>query len=312
MYFVQKREDKMDRPIDILLVEDNGDHAELTIKALEDNGLATNIHVARNGQEALDYLYNRGKYHDKANCRQPDLILLDYNLGDKDGITLLQEVRYNFGDILVIMVTGMGNEKIAVDAMKLGAYDYIVKTTGYLDDLPVTVKRSIQHHENITARRKAEEQLQQQNEFLNIVMESLTHPFYVIDANDYTIKMANKASSMGSLSGNPTCYELTHNESEPCEGDSHLCPLSEVKNTKSPATVEHIHYDKNGDPRNIEVHCYPIFDSSGNVAQVIEYCLDITARKKAEEEKNKLKTQTHSGSKDGGHRHLSRGYCPRF
>jgi two-component sensor histidine kinase len=72
--------------------------------------------------------------------------------------------------------------------------------------------------------------------------------------------------------------------SEPCQGAKHCCPLREVKKTKKPATVEHTHYDKDGDAKNIEVNCYPIFDSSGNVAQVIEYCLDITERKRAEEQ----------------------------
>jgi two-component sensor histidine kinase len=72
--------------------------------------------------------------------------------------------------------------------------------------------------------------------------------------------------------------------SEPCQGTKHCCPLREVEKTKKPVTVEHVHYDKDGNARNIEVNCYPILDSSGNVAQVIEYCLDITQRKRAEEQ----------------------------
>jgi PAS domain S-box-containing protein len=261
----------------ILIVEDNPDHAELAVAALKKSADVFETDVAATGDECLNLLKKQDH----------DIILLDYSLGISDGMSVLKEIRGNYGDIPVIIVTGMGNEKIAVESMKLGAYDYIIKTSGYQDILPVAVKKAIKNHENITKRRKAEEQLQRQNEFLNIVMESLTHPFYVIDADDYTIKMANKAAGMGSLSGNPTCYELAHNRSKPCEGDSIRCPLSEVKNTKSPATVEHIHYDKNGNSRNIEVHSYPIFDSSENVVQVIEYCLDITERKKTEEELKK-------------------------
>ncbi|MEE8599107.1 MAG: ATP-binding protein, partial [Dehalococcoidales bacterium] len=135
---------------------------------------------------------------------------------------------------------------------------------------------------DIVERRRAEEKERQQNEFLNIVMESLTHPFYVIDASDYTVKMANEAAHMGDLSGNPTCYALIHKSSKPCEGGERHCPLREVQTTKTPVSVEHIHYDEDGNARNIAVHCYPIFDNSGNVKQVIEYCLDITERKRAE------------------------------
>ena len=150
---------------------------------------------------------------------------------------------------------------------------------------------------DITDRKKAEEKVQQQNEFLNTVLESLTHPFYVINANDYTIKMANTAANMGELSEKTICYMLTHKRDKPCEGTEHICPLEEAKKTKRLVTVEHVHYDKDGNPRNVEVNAYPIFDSSGNVCQVIEYTLDITKRKKAEEEKTTLKAQLHQTQK---------------
>ncbi len=59
--------------------------------------------------------------------------------------------------------------------------------------------------------------------------------------------------------------------------------LAETKKTKKPVVVEHVHYDKDGNPGIFEVHGYPIFDSAGNVNQMIEYSLDITERKEAEE-----------------------------
>ncbi len=135
----------------------------------------------------------------------------------------------------------------------------------------------------IIERKRAEETIHQQNEFLNNILDSLTHPFYVIDANDYTIKMANLAAGLGNLSENPTCYSLTHKNVKPCGDVDHVCPLEEVKRTKKPVVVEHIHYDEDGNVRNIEVNGYPIFDTEGNVIQMIEYCLDITERKQAEE-----------------------------
>jgi PAS domain S-box-containing protein len=113
-------------------------------------------------------------------------------------------------------------------------------------------------------------------------VESLTHPFYVIDANDYTIQLANAAARLGDLTEPATCHELTHRNSEPCQED-HPCPLNIVKETKRPAVVEHIHYDKDGRRRNVEVHAFPILDAGGNVVQMIEYCLDITKRRQAEE-----------------------------
>jgi two-component system NtrC family sensor kinase len=136
---------------------------------------------------------------------------------------------------------------------------------------------------DITERRQTEEKVQRQNEFLNNILDALTHPFYVLDASDYTIKMGNLATKAGDLAENPTCYALTHHSDQPCRGTNHICPLREVKKTKKPAVVEHIHYDQDGNARNIEVHGYPIFNAKGHVVQMIEYSLDITERKRAEE-----------------------------
>jgi signal transduction histidine kinase len=150
--------------------------------------------------------------------------------------------------------------------------------------------------------RLVEANLRSQNDFFFQVLESLTHPFYVLDAHDYTIIVANSASRLGDLSLKPTCYGLTHRRDLPCDGVEHVCPLQVVKQTKKPVTVEHIHYDMDGNPRNMEVHAYPIFDAHGEVVQMIEYSLDITDRKRLEQEieeyAEKLKLFAYSISHD--------------
>lgn len=133
---------------------------------------------------------------------------------------------------------------------------------------------------DISERKRMENQIKQQNEFLVNVLKRLTHPFYVVDANDYMIKIANPAATLGELSDKSTCYALTHRSDKPCGTARHPCPLEEIKKTKKSVTVEHIHYDKDGNARNVEVHAFPIFDSKGNVSQIIEYSIDITERKK--------------------------------
>ncbi len=140
----------------------------------------------------------------------------------------------------------------------------------------------------ITEHNKAEEQIKKQNELLNLVIESLTHPFYVIDVNDYSIKMANSAAHLGPIPEGLTCHELTHKQNKPCTSPEHTCPLEEIKKTKQPISVEHKHYDKEGNLRSMEVHAYPVFDKKGNVTQMIEYSLDFTERKKSEKTLEKL------------------------
>ena len=102
--------------------------------------------------------------------------------------------------------------------------------------------------------RNAEEQVKQQSEFLSSVLESLSHPFYVIDAHDYSIMLANSSAQFGSLTGESTCYALTHKRQTPCDSTEHPCPLEIIKRTQKPVVVEHIHFDKAGNPRNVEVH----------------------------------------------------------
>jgi len=136
---------------------------------------------------------------------------------------------------------------------------------------------------DITDRKRAERRIQEQNEFLNSVLESFAHPLYVVDVNDYTVRMANSAAGLGKISKDLTCYAAHYKRNRPCEGTEHPCPIQKVRRTKQPVVVEHLHYDKDGSPRHTEVHTYPIFDDEGNLSQMIEYSLDITERKKAEE-----------------------------
>jgi len=139
---------------------------------------------------------------------------------------------------------------------------------------------------DITDRKLAEERIRYQKELLEGTLESLPHPFYVVNANDHTIEIANSAARLGKPIGNQKCYTMTHGNSKPCSGLEHPCPLEEVKNTGKPATVEHIHYNEYGTTTNVEVHGYPIFDKEGNVTRMITYSIDITERKKLDQLKD--------------------------
>jgi PAS domain S-box-containing protein len=135
---------------------------------------------------------------------------------------------------------------------------------------------------DITERRRIERQIDEQRKLLENTLESLTHPFYVIDAEDHSIKVANSAALRLGKGGESTCHALTHRRDTPCDNQEHPCPMVEVKATGRPTVVEHIHFDENDQPRYVEVHGYPVFDSDGKVIQMIEYSLDITKRKEME------------------------------
>ncbi|MCP4146821.1 MAG: PAS domain S-box protein, partial [bacterium] len=130
---------------------------------------------------------------------------------------------------------------------------------------------------DISERQKAEAEINAQNTFLKNVIDSLKHPFFVIDADDHSIKMSNFSAK---LTQNKTCFEFLHHYDQPCHHYGEACPLKEIKKTKKPVIMEHLHFEKNDIQKWVELHGYPIFDENGNITQIIEYCLDITERKK--------------------------------
>jgi signal transduction histidine kinase/CheY-like chemotaxis protein len=155
-------------------------------------------------------------------------------------------------------------------------------------------KTNARLEDEVTIRRRAEERHDQQRAFLETIIESMTNPFYVIDAESYAIIMANKAAR--SLTGAETsqgltCYRLTHHAERPCASAEHPCPMDEVKRTGKPVVFDHVHYGQDKKPQYVEVCAYPIFDPSGKVIQVVEYTLDITERKRSDEEREKLRSQ---------------------
>jgi PAS domain S-box-containing protein len=154
--------------------------------------------------------------------------------------------------------------------------------------------------EDITELKRVRKEIETQKAFLETTLDSLAHPFYVIDANSYEIVMMNSVAREQGVREAKTCHKLTHKSDTPCSGEKDPCPLKEIKITKQPVVVEHIHYDSDGNEIIAEVHGYPIFDAAGNVIQMIEYSLDITERKKMQQELQKAKEMAEDATKAKG------------
>jgi CheY-like chemotaxis protein len=116
----------------ILLVEDDPNDVELTLTALEEYHLANEVVVARDGAEALDYLYRRGAYASRPNGN-PAVLLLDLKLPKVDGLEVLQQIKGDekFRLIPVVVLTSSREERDMVASYRLGVNAYVVKPVDF-------------------------------------------------------------------------------------------------------------------------------------------------------------------------------------
>ena len=122
----------MAKPGRILLVEDDPNDVELTLSALAENGLANEVFVARDGEEALDYLYYQGGYESREEGN-PIVVLLDLKLPKVDGMEVLRRVKTDpaLKMIPVVMLTSSREEQDLVRSYDLGTNGYVVKPVDF-------------------------------------------------------------------------------------------------------------------------------------------------------------------------------------
>ena len=164
-------------PFNILLVEDNAAHAELIWRAFEDQAglLMEKEDPAERLQQAPDsrvikiakLSFARSLHEARASLQAavPDLVIADMRLPDGEGTELLPADRDNPLYPVVIM-TAYGDEQRAVDAMKAGALDYVVKAEAVLADMPRIAERALREWDDINEHQRATRELQRKRSYL--------------------------------------------------------------------------------------------------------------------------------------------------
>jgi len=114
------------KPVEVLLVEDDPGDELMTREAFEDNKIGNRLHVARDGEEALDFLYRRGKH---AGAPRVDLVLLDLNLPKYDGREVLEKIRSDpeLTHLPVVILTTSSSEEDILRSYKLHANAFVTK-----------------------------------------------------------------------------------------------------------------------------------------------------------------------------------------
>jgi two-component system, response regulator len=119
--------------VDILLVEDNPNDVELTLRALKKANILNKIHVLNDGAEAIDFLFRKGKYSNRDTSNEPKVVILDLKLPKVGGLEVLRYLKENneLKIIPVVVLTSSREEQDVIESYKLGVNSYMVKPVDF-------------------------------------------------------------------------------------------------------------------------------------------------------------------------------------
>ncbi len=212
------------------------------------------------------------------------LILLDYELPDMKGSLLVESLRDRNIDVPFIIVTGHGDEKVAVDMMKLGARDYLVKDKGFMDMLPFVIKKVMKEIKREQKFADTEKKIMQAAKEWKTTFDSIGDFVAVLD-KDFRVRKANRSfidllgMDASDIIGKK-CYDLLKGSNN-SESDS---PHAEMLNTRQTVTRDLYNQDLD---RHLMVSISPIIDVDGAITSSVHYMKDITPLKKSEVELKK-------------------------
>ncbi len=255
----------------ILILEDVPADAEMIERELKNNGTAF----------SLNCVYNIDDFLKQLAAFSPDIILSDYSMPQFNGMEALELVKALYSSIPFIIVTGSINEATAVECMKAGANDYVLKED--LKHIGPAVEGALEKKRLKEEKEKAEEIGRQSAWEWQTIFDSVNDAISLINMEG-KILQCNKA--MASLLDKPvhevlgsTCWELVHNTSEPIEG----CPFIRMRETHRRETMRL----PSGD-RMLQVTVDPVLGEDGDLISIVHIISDITALNRAEEQQKNL------------------------
>jgi PAS domain S-box-containing protein len=263
----------------ILIVEDDAGISELLNMTLEEHGYST--FSVNSGGDAINWLQNN-------QCR---LMILDYGLPDMDGKEFLKKLSKT--DKLIppfIVGTGVGDERIAVEMMKMGAIDYIVKDTNFLDIIIEVIKRVLKEIENENKLKTIEKSLRKKEQQLSSILNNSSIHIWTFDGFKHLY--FNKVYC--DFLGLKKSIKLTLEDWEKYIHPDDLSGLTKVwmevwEDKKEFDTYFRMKSIKD-EYRYFWCHALPIYDENGKFSYFQGFNIDITERQRIEEEKSRFMT----------------------
>ncbi|QQS36668.1 MAG: PAS domain S-box protein [Ignavibacteriales bacterium] len=264
-----------DHTIRIVFVEDYLPDMDLAVKRLEKNGILVNPVRVESEKEFRNALINF----------QPDIVITDYILPSFEGKKVLIISKESDPDLPVIILTGTINEKIAVDCMKAGAADYVLKSN--LERLPFAVSEALKKKQTIKEKKAAEASAKEGMETFRRLFEASTDPILLIektvfvDCNPSTVEVLGYASKDQIIGKNP--WQLSP-EMQPDGKKSEISAAEKIQTAleKGYNRFEWLHSKADGSEFPVEVMLTPVMINGKQLFHVI--WRDISSRKIIEEE----------------------------
>lgn len=169
----------------ILLVDDDPSHIEIILRSLDLSSQQFHIVTSHSLLEAEQLL----KQH------EPDLVLIDWNLPDGKGVDLLK--MHTSGPFPAIIITSQGNEEIAVEVMKSGAIDYIVKSAENFADMPHIIERSLREWQRIQKLHEVQTELESSERLVRSILKSIPDIVYRLDQEGRIVYVSDSVSHYG-------------------------------------------------------------------------------------------------------------------
>jgi len=263
----------MDKPVNILIFEDNPSDAELMKRKMKKAGFDFTAKTAQDKNAFLGLI----------ETYVPDIILADYSVPGFDGLAAMEEARKRFEDIPVIIVSGAIGEEFAIECLKAGATDYVLKDK--LARLGPVIERALKEAEQLKEKRQAEQALRKSEREKSLLLDSIIEIIAYHDTN-HILQWANNAYlkatglSLSELKGK-RCYHAWGLD-KPCVN----CPVTAAIETGKAASAEltpqnQPHWPP--DQGSWIVRAAPVKDDDGNTIGAIEIAHDITEERRAQE-----------------------------
>ena len=268
---------KVKTPLRILLLEDDPQDAMLIQELLETDHFVCEINCVQTRAEFLAGLRSGGI----------DLILADYQLPSFDGLSALELARSERHDLPFIFVSGMIGEETAVDALRIGATDYILKPR--LARLVPAVQRALREARERAERRVAAEAARRSEKELLDVIEAIPTMAFITLADGGSVWVNRRWVEYTGLSVDSTSGGGWRSTVHPDDFDGHINKWQASIASGEPFENEARHRSANGEYRWFLVRAVPLRDESGRIRKWYGTLTDIEDRKQAEKERERLR-----------------------